>query len=177
MHKFMVFLLEKLSGQPNVLKFLAFTLDYAPVVTAIKDFLRSGGRVELIADEYEATRGRTRNMQTALRDLATHGAEVRLASGSDLETEYAAASNRSAHAHMQNFGSRKGRMHAKGFMIGNYGTLGSTNWTVSSRASREVNPVWEYTEEGKEEFNNIFREIFEGASPFPAGRHQPARST
>ena len=91
------------------------------------------------------------------RQLLVAGVGVRLARGNRLSPVYQEAGR------TVNVGSFMGVLHAKSVIIGRQAFIGSTNWTVSSRANLECSVHLQLDANTKEEFSTIFDALWDNA--------------
>jgi phosphatidylserine/phosphatidylglycerophosphate/cardiolipin synthase-like enzyme len=112
---------------------MGYTFDYQPLVAALCTAKAAAPdrRVDVVLDRAQTLSGPTKNQNAMARQLIAAGVRVRLARGNRLSPVYQEAGR------PNNMGSLSGALHAKSIIIGRHVFVGSTNWTVSSRANQE----------------------------------------
>jgi phosphatidylserine/phosphatidylglycerophosphate/cardiolipin synthase-like enzyme len=121
------------SSAEAVIRLMAYTFDYAPLVAALCTAKAStpGRRIEVVMDKMNTLSGPTKNQNAMARQLIEAGVKVRFAAGKKLTPVYDEAKR------PHKLGGLMGSLHAKACIIGKHAFVGSTNWTVSSRANNE----------------------------------------
>jgi phosphatidylserine/phosphatidylglycerophosphate/cardiolipin synthase-like enzyme len=122
------------SSPEAVIRLMAYTFDYPPLVAALctAKAATPGRRIEIVMDRGNTLSGPTKSQNAMARQLMEAGVNVRFAAGKRLSAVYDEA-QRPGHK----LGGLMGALHAKACIVGNYAFVGSTNWTVSSRANNE----------------------------------------
>jgi phosphatidylserine/phosphatidylglycerophosphate/cardiolipin synthase-like enzyme len=122
------------SSPEAVIRLMAYTFDYPPLVVALctAKAATPGRRIEIVMDRGNTLSGPTKSQNAMARQLMEAGVNVRFAAGKRLSAVYDEA-RRPGHK----LGGLMGALHAKACIVGNYAFVGSTNWTVSSRANNE----------------------------------------
>jgi phosphatidylserine/phosphatidylglycerophosphate/cardiolipin synthase-like enzyme len=123
----------QMSQSWEVIRLMGYTFDYQPLVAALCTAKAAAPdrRVDVVLDRAQTLTGPTQNQNAMARQLIEAGVRVRLTRGNLLSPVYQEA-GRTA-----NVGSFMGALHAKSIIIGRQAFIGSTNWTVSSRANLE----------------------------------------
>jgi phosphatidylserine/phosphatidylglycerophosphate/cardiolipin synthase-like enzyme len=121
------------SSAEAVIRLMAYTFDYGPIVAALCAAKASAPerRIEVVMDRLQTLSGPTVNQNSMARQLIAAGIQVRFSRGKRLTPVYDEAGRSSK------LGSLMGALHAKAVLIGKHAFIGSTNWTVSSRANHE----------------------------------------
>ncbi len=122
------------SSAEAVIRLMAYTFDYAPLVAALctAKAATPGRRIEVVMDRMNTLSGPTKSQNAMARQLMEAGVSVRFAAGKRLSAVYD-----EAHGPGYKLGGLMGALHAKACIVGNYAFVGSTNRTVSSRANNE----------------------------------------
>ncbi len=122
------------SSPEAVIRLMAYTFDYPPLVAALctAKAVTPGRRIEIVMDRMNTLSGPTKSQNAMARQLMEAGVSVRFAAGKRLSAVYD-----EAHGPGYKLGGLMGALHAKACIVGNYAFVGSTNWTVSSRANNE----------------------------------------
>jgi phosphatidylserine/phosphatidylglycerophosphate/cardiolipin synthase-like enzyme len=113
---------------------MAYTFDYSPLVVALctAKAATPGRRIEIVMDRTNTLSGPTKSQNAMARQLMEAGVNVRFAAGKRLSAVYDEAQRPG-----YKLGGLMGALHAKACIVGNHAFVGSTNWTVSSRANNE----------------------------------------
>ncbi len=116
------------------IRLMGFTFDYQPLVAALctAQTAEPNRIIIVVLDSNNTLRGQTKNQNPMARQLLHAGVRVRLAKGKKLTPVY-----QNAGRDATKLGSLMGILHAKTIIVGNHAIVGSTNWTVSSRANQE----------------------------------------
>jgi phosphatidylserine/phosphatidylglycerophosphate/cardiolipin synthase-like enzyme len=149
----------QLSESWEDIRLMGYTFDYQPLVAALCTAKTAAPerRVEVVLDRAQTLSGPTRNQNAMARQLLEAGVGLRLARGNRLSPVYQEA-GRTA-----NVGSFMGALHAKSIIIGSQAFIGSTNWTVSSRANLECSVNLQLDANTAEEFNTFFDAVWDNA--------------
>ena len=91
------------------------------------------------------------------RQLIAAGVQVRFSRGKRLSPVYAKAGR------ANQMGSLMGSLHAKAVLIGRHAFIGSTNWTVSSRANHECSVHVLMDESTAEDFHSFLDIVWNAA--------------
>jgi hypothetical protein len=121
------------SSAEAVIRLMAYTFDYPPLVAALctAKAATPGRRIEVVMDRMNTLSGPTKSQNAMARQLLEAGVNVRFAAGKRLSAVYDEAKK------PHKLGGLMGALHAKACIVGNHAFVGSTNWTVSSRANNE----------------------------------------
>jgi hypothetical protein len=149
----------QLSESWEAILLMGYTFDYQPLVVALCTAKTAAPerRVEVVLDRAQTLTGPTKNQNAMTRQLLEAGVGVRLARGTRLSPVYQDA-GRTA-----NFGSLMGALHAKTVIIGRQAFVGSTNWTVSSRANLECSVHLQLDASTADEFYTFFTAVWDNA--------------
>jgi phosphatidylserine/phosphatidylglycerophosphate/cardiolipin synthase-like enzyme len=122
------------SSPEAVIRLMAYTFDYPPLVVALctAKAATPGRRIEIVMDRGNTLSGPTKSQNAMARQLMEAGVNVRFAAGKRLSAVYDEAQRPG-----YKLGGLMGALHAKACIVGNHAFVGSTNWTVSSRANNE----------------------------------------
>ena len=136
----------------EVIRLMGFTFDYQPLVAALCTAKAAAPdrRVDVVLDRAQTLTGPTQNQNAMARQLLEAGVGVRLARGNRLSPVYQEAGR------TVNVGSFMGVLHAKTVIIGRQAFVGSTNWTVSSRANLECSEHLEFDANTADKFYAFF---------------------
>ncbi len=129
-----------------------FTFDYGPLVAALCAAKSSEPkrRVDVVLDRGNTLTGPTKGQNPMVRQLLAAGVSVKLARGNKLSPVYQEAGRQNK------LGSSCGSLHAKSVIIGRHVFVGSTNWTVASRANQECSVHLTLDESTAKEANAFF---------------------
>ena len=143
----------------EVIRMMGFTFDYQPLVAALCTAKAAAPdrRVDVVLDRAQTLTGPTQNQNAMARQLIEAGVRVRLARGNKLSPVYQEAGR------TVNVGSFMGALHAKSVIIGRQAFIGSTNWTVSSRANLECSVHLQLDANTAEEFSTFVDAVWDNA--------------
>jgi phosphatidylserine/phosphatidylglycerophosphate/cardiolipin synthase-like enzyme len=138
---------------------MGYTFDYQPLVAALCAAKTAAPqrRVDVVLDRGQTLSGPTKNQNPMARQLLESGVRLRLARGTRLSPVYLDAGRTGS------LGSLMGAHHAKAIIIGRNVFVGSTNWTVSSRANLEFSVHLKLDVDTAEEFYAFFTAVWENA--------------
>ena len=108
----------------------AFTYDRPDVTDALVEARRRNVEVRIGVDRKSTLQGTTRDQLQRLKEIAAHGAEVRVCSGRSYSDEYRAVGRAPV--------GGVGLQHSKVVLTEQTAMIGSCNWTTASRANHEV---------------------------------------
>lgn len=155
-HKMACFLSSR-AKPGSLLVVLAYTFDLLELAEALIDASRRGAGVQVIADYRTTLGGNTRDQVQRLRALRSAGIAVLLASGIEIQPEYAAV-NRSVR-------TGQGIQHSKVLRMDEYLIVGSANWTTSSKCNVETCALVQLEAEGRKEFDRRVELILRRSTP------------
>ena len=140
---------------------LCFSFDRQEIVDALLAAHRNNHYVRVGADYNMTMKGQTRDQLSCLKRLLAGGVPVSLIQGDPLGPVYESAGRGS-------FGNLKGIQHSKGLLCGQYAFIGSANWTLSSRANREITVMMNLEKErGKHDaLREKFEDVMSYGQPF-----------
>ena len=138
---------------------MGYTFDYQPLVVVLcaAKTAAPSRQVDVVLDRGQTLTGPTKNQNAMTRQLLEAGVGVRLARGARLTPVYQEAGR------VANLGSLMGALHAKTIIIGRHAFVGSTNWTVSSRANLECSVHLQLDTSTAEEFYTFFTAVWDNA--------------
>ncbi len=138
---------------------MAYTFDSQPRDAALCTAKTSAPerRIEVVLDRGQTFSGPTRNQNAMARQLIEAGVQVRFSRGKRLSPVYEKAGRATQ------MGSLMGALHAKAVLIGRHAFIGSTNWTVSSRANHECSVHVLMDESTAEDFHSFFDIVWNAA--------------
>ena len=108
-------------------------------------------------DRNNTLTGPTKNQNRMARQLLQAGVRVRLARGKKLTPVYQDAGRKTK------LGGLMGSLHAKSALIGRHAVIGSTNWTVASRANQECSVHLEMDTPTHQQVSAFFDRMWDNA--------------
>ncbi len=144
----------------EIIRLAGYTFDYQPLVAALCAAKSANPNrvVDVVMDRSNTLTGPTKNQNPMARQLLQAGVRVRLAKGQKLTPVYHDAGRDSA-----KLGGLIGSLHAKSVMIGRHVVIGSTNWTVSSRANQECSVHLEMDTPTHQQVSAFFDRMWDNA--------------
>jgi phosphatidylserine/phosphatidylglycerophosphate/cardiolipin synthase-like enzyme len=140
--------------------FWGYTLDRNDVCQALIDaHMRRRVVVKVLLDKKMCCESTTKGMFEQVARLSSHGVQVRLATGGDLQKEYNAV-GRTVKSGIE------GVSHSKAILSGLWLLCGSTNWTTSSRGNVEMTTLSHLNEHASREQYRIAQAQWEQAEEF-----------
>jgi phosphatidylserine/phosphatidylglycerophosphate/cardiolipin synthase-like enzyme len=141
------------------IRLIAYTFDYGPIVVALCTARANSPTrlIHVVLDKASTKTGPAKQQNPMARQLLNAGIEVRLSTGNLLTPTHAEAGRQ------QKLGSLVGAQHAKSICVGKVAIIGSTNFTVSSRANHEWSVCFPMDEETSENYVECFNACWNNA--------------